>query len=153
MYDRHWNIFSENGVYCEGNKTIFFQLGTNNKNAHNQKDNTMITRNLIRIFAIVFFISIFALVSANATTCGVMSIVSIASSDSGNGGQIWLKNETSTACGNVAAGANYLFNLPSTNTDKTLAVLLTAMSLDKNLWVAFDDSTDPGVLQIVAVQK
>lgn len=111
----------------------------------------MITRKNMAMLAIVICVSLFAVVSANATTCGVMSIVSIASTDTGDGGQVWLKNETSAACGNVAAGGNYLFNLPSTNTDKTLAVLLTAMSLGKNLWAAFDDSTDPGVIQIIAV--
>ena len=113
----------------------------------------MITRKKVTMLAVAISITFFAAVSANAATCGVMSIVSIASIDSGNGGQVWLKNETSAACGNVAAGANYLFNLPSTNTDKTLAIILTAMSLGKNLWVAFDDSTNPGVLQITSMQN
>lgn len=108
---------------------------------------------IIRRLAVAFFVSIFAVVSVNAADCGDMSIVSIASIDSGNGGQVWLKNETSAACGDVAAGASYLFNLPSTHTDKTLAVLLTAMSLNKNLWAAFDDSTDPGVIQIIAIKN
>ncbi len=113
----------------------------------------VITRKKIAMLTVAIFISLFAVVSANATACGVMSIVSIASIDTGDGGQVWLKNETTAACGNVASGANYLFNLPSTNTDKTLAVLLTAMSLGKNLWAAYDDSTNPGVLQIVSMQN
>ena len=112
----------------------------------------MISKKMIML-VVAMILALSVVISANATTCGVMSIVSIASTDSGNGGQIWLKNNTSAACGNVSAGGNYLFNLPSTNTDRTLAVLLTAMSLQKKLWVAYDDSTNPGVLQIVSVQN
>ncbi len=125
-----------------------------NINTHQTNRRTkVITRKRIAVLTVAIFISLFAVVAANAQTCGIMSIVSIASIDSGDGGQVWLKNETTAACGNVAAGANYLFNLPSTNTDKTLAVLLTAMSLGKNLWAAYDDSTSPGVLQIVSMQN
>lgn len=113
----------------------------------------MTTRKVMAMWVVAISISVFAVVSANATSCGVMSIVSIASIDTGNGGQVWLKNETAEACGNVAAGGQYLFNLPSTHTDKTLAVVLTALSLNKMLWVAYDDSTDPGVLQILSMQN
>lgn len=111
----------------------------------------MITRKKMAMLAVAILISLFAVVSANAATCGVMRINGIASTDTGDGGQVWLKNETTAACGVVQPGTQYLFNLPSTNTDKTLAVLLTAMSLGKNVWAAFDDSTNPGVLQIVSI--
>gem|GEM_PF-3390178 len=93
-----------------------------------------------------------------AATCGVMSVVSVASTDSGSGSQVWLKNESGASCGTIVNGGQKLFNLPSTTSDKTLAVILTAVSLNKKLWVAFQDTATvdpqlPGMIQIVSMQS
>lgn len=89
-----------------------------------------------------------------AESCSVMSIVSVASVETiDSGAQVWLRNETSEACGSIPAGGQKLFNLPPNTSDKAMALILTAISLDKNLWVAFDDSTDPGMIQVFSMQK
>ncbi len=112
----------------------------------------MSRKNFVAILGIVVM-SLVVASSSFAATCGVMSIVSVASTDNGSGGQVWLRNDTTANCGSIQAGGQKLFNLPPTTSDKTMAVILTAMSLQKKLWVAFDDSTDPGVIQIVAMQN
>ena len=91
---------------------------------------------------------------AATVNCGVMSVVSVASYEAiASGGQVWLKNDTGAACGTVAAGANVLLNLPSATADKTMALILTAISLDKKMWVSFDNATSPGMVLIMSMQK
>jgi len=97
-----------------------------------------------------------------ATDCGVMSVVSIASVETLQSGQVWLKNETGAACGTVAAGENGLYNLPPNTSDKAMALILTAISLNKKMWVStssdptFDGNgnvTNPGMINILSMQN
>ena len=112
----------------------------------------MCKKSILAVLAIVVM-SMFIASASFAATCDMMSVVSVASTDSGSGAQVWLKNETTGSCGVIASGGQMLFNLPSTTADKTMAVILTAMSLQKKLWVAFDDSTDPGMIQVMSMQN
>ncbi len=112
----------------------------------------MVSKKRIMVILAALVLSLCTIVSANAATCSKMTITSISASSSlSNGASVWLQNDTSVACGTIAAGGKMLFYVGSTHTDKTLAVLLTAMSLNKQLWVSFDDSTNPGLLITAAM--
>ena len=92
--------------------------------------------------------------AAFGATCNGMTVREVSANDTASVAQVWLVNNNAAACGKVAAaGGQYLFNLPTANTDQMLATLLTAFSLDKKVWAAFDDSTNPGALQIVSMNQ
>ena len=107
---------------------------------------------------LVLIMLIFA-TSSLAAMCGDMRVLSIASNESlSSGAQVWLMNEGTTDCGPVKPGGRGLYNLPANTSDKTMALILTAISLGKTFWIYApsdpDDSTDPytpGELSIVSL--
>ena len=106
------------------------------------------------LFSMLALVGMMSATPSFAVDCGVMSVVSVASYEAiTSGGQVWLRNDSGVACGSVAAGGQKLFNLPSATADKTMALILTAISLDKKMWVSFDDSTNPGMVLIMSMQK
>ncbi len=88
-----------------------------------------------------------------SATCGLMEVVSTAAStNASSGAEVWLRNVSGVDCGTLKNGDAKLFNLAPDTADKTMAVILTAISLGKKVWCAYDDSTDPGLLQIISIQ-
>lgn len=86
--------------------------------------------------------------------CSNMKIVHIGmSSIAPSGVEMWLKNESGTACGTVAANATAQYYLSTTNTDRSLAVLLTAASLKKNVWTYSVGSASPYLLAFVSIEN
>jgi hypothetical protein len=61
--------------------------------------------------------------------CSQMEITSI-----GHSG-IWAKNVTGSSCGAIANGASQYFVFDAANIDRLLALSLTAMSLEKIIWL------------------
>ncbi len=71
-----------------------------------------------------------------------------------SGVEVWLKNESGTACPEVPAGPAVQTYLSSTNTDRTLAVMLTAASLGKKVWVYMAGASAPytiGQVQVLSI--
>lgn len=112
------------------------------------KKNTMIV-------ILLFLITAFTAISANAATvtCSNMWVNSVAGVDFGNGAEVWLVNNSGDTCGNLANGEAAKFMLPSVNTNKMLATVLLAVSMQKTLWVAYDDSTEIGALIVVSLDN
>lgn len=62
-----------------------------------------------------------------------------------NTNSTWLMNVSGAACGTLANGQQRYFLLNASNQDALLAILLTAVSLDKTVWVnALGDSVAGG---------
>lgn len=79
--------------------------------------------------------------------CDNMHIGSVATSPyTDSGVAVHLRNDNGSACGNLAAGAETEFYISSDNTDRTLAILLTAMSLNKKVWVQISGDANQGDL-------
>ena len=89
-----------------------------------------------------------------ATTCSSMHVDSIATTSvTDSGVSVYLRNDSGAACGNAASGSSTKYYLSNTNVDRTLAILLTAVSLGKNVWVSISGSADTGDLVEVISMK
>ncbi len=89
-----------------------------------------------------------------AVSCSKMKAISIIASEGiSSGGQVIFKNTgTSSTCGgNLAANGNQKFPLPSNTADKTMALILTGMSLTKTFVLWADFTTTPSVPTLVSV--
>lgn len=75
--------------------------------------------------------------SAFATqTCGSVSVQMAGTSPSSPSGLfVKVKNETTAACGALLPGASLIYFLDVNHTDQTYATILTALSLQKKLWI------------------
>lgn len=86
--------------------------------------------------------------------CANMKIVHIGiSSVAPSGVEMWLKNESGAACGTIPANGMAQYYLSTTNTDKTLAILLTATSLKKKVWTYSVGSASPYILAFVTIEN
>ena len=100
-------------------------------------------KGLIVLLTVMTAIAVVASVSYADQNCQNMKAVSIISNEGiSSGGQVIFKNMGASAtCGNqVAPGATVVFPLPANNPDKTMALVLTGMSLTRTfvLWVEDD---------------
>ncbi len=94
------------------------------------------------VLATVMFSLVLSATTSFAGVCGTMSVVSVSSDESiPSGSRVWLQNETSATCAGIPPGYKGLFSLPPNTSDKAMALILTAISLNKNMWVA--SSSDP----------
>lgn len=85
----------------------------------------------------ISFLSLPAIVLADGV-CADMKIVNVGISPSSPSGvAVWLQNITDAACGSISPGDVAQFNVSTTNTDRTLAVALTAASSKKNVWIYY----------------
>lgn len=88
--------------------------------------------------------------------CDNLTVVTIGTTTSPSipsGIQIYLKNETNVACIDFPVGAMRLVNLSDQQTEKTLAVLLTAASLKKKVWAYTVGTAAPYTLGSVQVKN
>lgn len=92
-----------------------------------------------------------AVVIANGV-CASMKISHIGMSAAAPSGvEMWLTNVSGATCGAIPANGVAHFYLSTTNTDKTLAVLLTAASLKKNVWTFSVGGAAPYTLASVSI--
>jgi hypothetical protein len=83
--------------------------------------------------------------TAFADPCGVAKVVSVGIENEKI--FVFLKNISGAACGTgFANGATQQYYLNSVQTDQTYATLLTAISLQKNLWVNLGGTSASGSL-------
>lgn len=100
------------------------------------------------MFVAVAVTFVFAASSFAQFTCAKMEGTTI------NTNSVWLKNVSGAACGSLANGAQRYFLLNPANQDPLLAVLLTALSLNKTVWVhAVEDIPSGAVADVIAISK
>lgn len=92
-----------------------------------------------KIMAAILAISCVGLSVGSAfanTNCASVSIQMAGTSPSSPSGLfVKVKNETGAACGALANGASAIYYLSTNSTDQTYATVLTALSLQKKMWI------------------
>lgn len=78
-------------------------------------------------------------------TCPVMKITKISASS------IWAKNVSGAPCGNIANNASQYFVFNPPNIDRLLAVSLTAVSLQKNVWLHAADDVSGSIVDVISI--
>lgn len=107
---------------------------------------------ILGIFFICLSIALPTIVLASGA-CNGLTIVHVGISvPSPSGVSIYFKNETSTPCPDFAVGATKEVYLATTNTDKALAILLTAASLKKKVWAYTTGTSQPYTLAFLQVK-
>ena len=72
---------------------------------------------------------------------------------------IQLRNDSGAVCPSKtggtdwAAGAQIKYFLSTTGTDRTLAIILTALSLGNNMWVNVSDATAGSIINVVSMNQ
>ena len=100
------------------------------------------------MFVAVALTFVFATSSFAQFTCAKMEGTLI------NTSSVWLKNVSGAACGTLLNGASRYFLLNPSNMDPQLAVLLTALSLNKTVWVnAVADQPSGAIVNVIAISK
>lgn len=81
-------------------------------------------------------VGVFAGTALSATNCNGVSITAVGTTPyTASGLFVKVKNESGAACGALANGAVQQYFLDTNNTDPTYATLLTALSLQKKLFI------------------
>lgn len=114
-------------------------------------------KKLVSIIATVAMFVMVAGVSASfaATACSNVHVAGVATTGATPSGiAVRLKNTNTTACGSLPAGTALKYYLSTTNTDQTLAILLTAVSLGKLVWVSIaGTATEGSLLEVVSMDN
>lgn len=106
----------------------------------------MIKKHLIVLLVVAAAVTLVSQKSF-AWTCSAMEIVQVSQNST------WLKNVTGADCGNIANGEQQYFVLKPILSDKLLAILLTATSLDKTVWVHAADDAKGSIIDIISIKK
>lgn len=113
--------------------------------------------NIVKITALAVFFMAMSVGAASAFTCATMKVTYVGGSDyAASGAVIWAQNLTGAACGALANNGAQKFTLADTaNADKKLAVILTAVSLGKNVYInaTGDGSTGTGAIDVVSMSN
>lgn len=100
------------------------------------------------MFVAVALTFVFAATSSAQFICAKMEPTLI------NTSSVWMKNVSGAACGTLANNGSRYFLLNPKNSDPLLAVLLTALSLNKTVWVhALADQPSAAVADVIAISK
>lgn len=105
--------------------------------------------NLIKV-SIFCVVAIFMWIStsqAAAVVCEKMEFWNI------NAKGAWASNQTGAACGAIPAGGSVYFTFNPAIQDQMLAIALTAMSLQKTIWVSALGEVNGSILDTVGLSK
>ncbi len=92
--------------------------------------------------------------SVFAMDCATVSITGIGTTPYTDSGLfVKVKNESGVACGALANGATMQYFLDTNNTDPTYATLLTALSLQKKMYIQTSGTGTVNSLLLVAAIK
>jgi len=101
------------------------------------EDVLMKVRNVLKVVGLAVFFMALTVGTSSAFTCTAMKVTYVGGSDyvaSGTG--IWATNVSGAACGALANNASQQFVIAdNANADKKLAIILTAVSLGKNVYI------------------
>ncbi len=106
----------------------------------------MIKKNVVVLLVVAAAVALISQKSF-AWTCSAMEIVQVSQNST------WLKNVSGADCGNIANGEQQYFVLKPILSDKLLAILLTATSLDKTVWVHAADDVQGSIIDIISIKK
>ncbi|MHB1348542.1 MAG: hypothetical protein ACYCYR_01595 [Desulfobulbaceae bacterium] len=112
---------------------------------------------IVKVFGLgVFFLGL-AAGTSSAFTCSAMKITYVGGTDYvSSGAAIWAQNVSGAACNALANNAVQKFIIADTaNADKKLAIVLTAVSLGKNVYInaTGDGSTGTGAIDVVSMSN
>jgi hypothetical protein len=104
-------------------------------------------KNIITAFVALSLLAGFAGISTAATTCTEMSVEYIGEE------AIILKNRTGSPCGATPVNGNVDAVYTAEIADRTLAIALTALSLDKYVWANYTLSPSGNVINNLSVRR
>jgi hypothetical protein len=93
---------------------------------------------------------------AAPVSCNGVSITGIGTTSNSaiaSGLVVQLRNDSPAACGSLAKGAVRQYALSTTNTDQTYATLLTALSLQKKLFVQVGGDVANSLLLVATIKN
>jgi hypothetical protein len=106
-------------------------------------------KSVLRLVLVTSALVVFTAANSFGWSCAKMQPTTV------NTSSAWLKNVTGSACGTLANNTSVFVQLSSTDTDRQLAILLTAVSLGKNVWVN-SPATNPAngdTVNVIALQN
>ena len=104
-------------------------------------------KSFIKVF-ILSFVSSMVLISTSQAaplTCPSMKIIKISQTS------MWAKNVSGAACGNIPNNTSQYFVLNPATTDRLLAISLTAMSLQKVVWLHAAGDVSGSIVDIISI--
>ena len=111
----------------------------------------------LKIAALALFFLAVSVGTSCAFTCGTMKITYVGGTDYvASGAGIWAQNTSGAACGALADNASQQFIIADTaNADKKLAIILTAVSLGKTVYInaTGDGSATGGAIDVVSMSN
>ncbi|PIE56557.1 MAG: hypothetical protein CSA34_02780 [Desulfobulbus propionicus] len=85
---------------------------------------------------------------AAAWVCGSMDVTFVSEN------AVRVKNITGNACGSLAPNAQVRLSFPDTDSkERMLALALTALSLEKSVWIKAAGAEDGDLLQVISIAK
>ncbi len=104
----------------------------------------------VKMFLVAAIAMVFcAAASANAAPliCSAMKVVKVGPTST------WLQNVSGDKCGAVKAGKQISLTFDPNNSDKLLAIVLTASSLGKNVWVHAGGDVNGSIVDVISISN
>lgn len=109
-----------------------------------KKTNIMMT---MAAFLVSFTIGLAETTYAAPLTCASMKVMKVGPTST------WLKNVSGAACGAVLNGKQISLTFDPNNSDKLLAIVLTASSLGKNVWVHAAGDVNGSIVDVISISN
>lgn len=135
----------------ETNKTNFVRL---HNRQNNKGDGIMkLKASIVTAIAVALFSTVLVAGTSFAAGCSNVSVAGIATTSTSitpSGMSVRLVNQSGGTCASSwANGSEVKFFLSNENTDRSVAIILTAMSLGKNLWVDVSGGATGSIVNVV----
>jgi hypothetical protein len=111
---------------------------------------------VLAIVAVCFSLMFAGSSLAASTSCANIYVHGVATTSTTitpSGMAIQLRNDSGAACDGWAAGSTVKFYLSTEGTDRTLAIILTALSLGNNLWTNVGGTVDGSIINVVSMNQ
>jgi len=102
---------------------------------------------LISVLLLSLAFSFAETVRADPLTCPVMQVIKVGPTST------WLKNVSGADCGAVLNGKQISLTFDPNNSDKLLALVLTASSLGKNVWVHAGGDVNGSIVDVISMSN
>ena len=102
---------------------------------------------LTKVFLLALILGFAGTASAAPLTCPAMKVMLVGPTST------WLKNVSGSACGAVADGKQINLTFDPNQADKLLALVLTATSLGKNVWVHAGGDVTGSIVDVISLSN
>ncbi len=102
---------------------------------------------MVGVFLLSMTMGFAGTASAAPMTCPAMKVMKVGPTST------WLKNVSGAACGAVANGKQISLTFDPNNSDKLLALVLTASSLGKNVWVHAGGDVNGSIVDVISMSN